>query len=144
MSELPIHVCLSTSPPACALQCSVHDGHHLLQESLTPKERQSAHEVNSLGLPVRIHLEDHLIPLPQSYSAAGAGGGADELAEGSTLWRTDTDGDLARWLNNGFTPRAGGGLAIEVMLSDRHQHAVLQHMRCISTVYHHWNGVTPC
>ena len=65
--------------------------------------------MNALGLPVTIHLEDHLIPLPQSYTTAGTGEIKEEMAEAHGLWRTDTDGDLAKWLNNGFTPRAEGG-----------------------------------
>ncbi len=80
-----------------------------MQDSLTPKERQSAQEVNALGLPVTIHLEDQMIPLPQAYTAAGNSEVKDPMAEGNGLWRTDTDGDIAKWLNNGFTPRAGGG-----------------------------------
>ena len=80
-----------------------------MQDSLTPKERSAAQEVNALGLPVHIQLEDQLIPLPQTYMAAGAEAGdvKPEPAEAS-LWRTDTDGDLARWLTSGFTPRAAG------------------------------------
>lgn len=77
-----------------------------MQESLTPRERRQAQEVNALGLPVTIHLEDQLIPLPCSFAGPLDGG---EGPEGnSSLWRSDTDGDLARWLNNGFTPRAAG------------------------------------
>ncbi|DBA76154.1 TPA: hypothetical protein ACH3X1_009887 [Trebouxia sp. C0004] len=78
------------------------------KDSLTPKERKSAQEVNALGLPVTIHLEDQMIPLPQAYTAAGNSEMKDQMAEGNGLWRTDTDGDIAQWLNNGFTPRAGG------------------------------------
>ena len=65
--------------------------------------------MNALGLPVTIHLEDHLIPLPQPYTTAGPGEIKEEMAEANGLWRTDTDGALAKWLNNGFTPRAEGG-----------------------------------
>ena len=80
-----------------------------MQESLTPRERRQAQEVNALGLPVTIHLEDQLIPLPPPYPGPMEGG---EVPEGSSsLWRSDTDGDLARWLNNGFTPRAAGTAA---------------------------------
>ena len=80
-----------------------------MQESLTPRERRQAQEVNALGLPVTIHLEDQLIPLPPSYPGPVEGG---EGPEGNgSLWRSDTDGDLARWLNNGFTPRAAGTAA---------------------------------
>ena len=79
-----------------------------MQESLTPKEREQAHEVNALGLPVTIQLEDQMIPLPASYATAGPEEGSSEGAEGNSLWRSDTDGDLAKWLNNGFTPRAPG------------------------------------
>lgn len=79
-----------------------------MQESLTPRERRQAQEVNALGLPVTIHLEDQLIPLPSSFAGPVEGG---EGPEGSSLWRSDTDGDLARWLNNGFTPRAAGTAA---------------------------------
>lgn len=68
--------------------------------------------MNALGLPLQIQLEDKRIPLSQAYTTAGTGDVKDEVGEGSTLWRTDTDGDLAKWLNNGFTPRAGGTLAI--------------------------------
>lgn len=75
---------------------------------MTPRERQQAQEVNALCLPVTIHLEDQLIPLPPSYGGPVEGG---EGLEGSSLWRSDTDGDLARWLNNGFTPRAAGTAA---------------------------------
>ena len=75
--------------------------------------------MNALGLPVTIHLEDQLIPLPSSFAGPVDGG---EGPEGSTsLWRSDTDGDLAKWLNNGFTPRAAGtaaaSLAAVVMCS---------------------------
>ena len=80
-----------------------------MQDSLTPKERQQAQEVNALGLPVTIHLEDQMIPLSQAYAAAGNSEVKDQMAEANGLWRTDTDGDIAKWLNNGFTPRAGGG-----------------------------------
>ena len=87
---------------SCYLNCAT-------QDSLTPKERKSAQEVNALGLPVTIHLEDQMIPLPQAYAAAGNSEVKNQMAEGNGLWRTDTDGDIAKWLNNGFTPRAGGG-----------------------------------
>ncbi len=87
---------------SCYLNCA-------MQDSLTPKERQQTQEVNALGLPVTIHLEDQMIPLPQAYAAAGNSEVKDQMAEGNGLWRTDTDGDIAKWLNNGFTPRAGGG-----------------------------------
>ncbi|KAA6418223.1 MAG: hypothetical protein FRX49_11732 [Trebouxia sp. A1-2] len=80
------------------------------KDSLTPKERQSAQEVNALGLPVTIHLEDQMIPLPQAYAVAGNSEAKDQMAEGNGLWRTDTDGDIAKWLNIGSTPRAGGML----------------------------------
>ena len=79
-----------------------------MQDSLTPRERQQAQEVNALGLPVTIHLEDQMIPVPASYATAGPGDSTSEGAEGNSLWRSDTDGDLAKWLNNGFTPRAPG------------------------------------
>ncbi|DBB15234.1 TPA: hypothetical protein ACH3X3_004236 [Trebouxia sp. C0006] len=77
------------------------------KDSLTPKERQQAQEVNALCLPVTIHLEDQMIPLPQAYAAAGNSEAKDQMVEANGLWRTDTDGDIAKWLNNGFTPRAG-------------------------------------
>ena len=87
---------------SCYVNCA-------MQDSLTPKERQSAQEVNALGLPVTIHLEDQMIPLPQAYAVAGNSEAKDQMAEGNGLWRTDTDGDIAKWLNIGSTPRAGGG-----------------------------------
>ena len=78
---------------------------------MTPTERQAAEQVNALGLPVTIHIEDEKIPLPVPYQLqATAGGGEvkEEFPDGGTLWRTETDGELANWLSQGFTPRAGG------------------------------------
>ena len=99
-----------------------------LQESLTPRERQQAQEVNALGLPVTIHLEDQMIPLPSSYVGPMEGSAGPE---GTSLWRSDTDGDLARWLNNGFTPRAAGIAAASLAAAQHHQHYVM-HFGCIS------------
>ncbi len=101
-SRLSISMRLCTMLTSCCRNCA-------MQDSLTPKERQQAQEVNALGLPVTIHLEDQMIPLPQAYAAAGNNEAKDQMVEANGLWRTDTDGDIAKWLNNGFTPRAGGG-----------------------------------
>ena len=70
-------------------------------------------EVNALGLPVTIHLEDQMIPLPPSYAGGPMEGSAGP--DSSTLWRSDTDGDLAKWLNSGFTPRAVGMSAASLL-----------------------------
>jgi hypothetical protein len=110
VSRLPLHSKFTISMRVCTMLtlCNLNCA---MQDSLTPKERQSAQEVNALGLPVTIHLEDQMIPLPQAFTAAGNSEVKDQMAEGNGLWRTDTDGDIAKWLNNGVTPRAGGGSA---------------------------------
>ena len=108
VSRLHFHSKFSVSMRLCTMLTSYYQN-CAMQDSLTPKERQQAQEVNALCLPVTIHLEDQMIPLPQAYAAAGNSEAKDQMVEANGLWRTDTDGDIAKWLNNGFTPRAGGG-----------------------------------
>lgn len=113
-----------------------------MQESLTPRERRQVQEVNALGLPVTIHLEDQMIPLPPAYVGAPMEGSAGP--DSSTLWRSDTDGDLAKWLNSGFTPRAAGTvvtcllpackrITVKCLLPGMYTHPVLCHGTQIGT-----------
>ncbi|KAL3136859.1 hypothetical protein ABBQ38_005564 [Trebouxia sp. C0009 RCD-2024] len=100
------------------------------KESLTPRERRQVQEVNALGLPVTIHLEDQMIPLPPAYVGPPMEGSAGP--DSSTLWRSDTDGDLAKWLNSGFSPRAVGSTEEEAQVQTGGQHSPMRSQSFIS------------